>query len=120
MGAFNWIDIEAACPACKAPATLRAQTHIASDYAGDSAGRFHDRTYRIGEQLAWFPPPDKRSTQWSDGADPNHLPLVREACYATCPRCRADVCVVIEFENLVPKSVVTITRDDARPIGYQR
>lgn len=120
MSAYNWIDIEAACPACEARATIRAQTHIASDYAGDAAGRFHDRTYRVGEHMAWFLPPDKRSSRWSDRADPIHLPRVREACYASCQSCEADLCAVIEFQNLVPTIVVTITREEAWPNGYLR
>jgi len=40
MGAFNWILIEARCPSCHRVSSLKAQTHVASDYDGDETGRF--------------------------------------------------------------------------------
>jgi hypothetical protein len=120
MGPFNWIDVTAACPACGSNATLRAQTHIASSYDGDSTGRFHERTYRLGETMAWFERSDVRRASWTDAADPAYLMVVREACYGACSSCGVELCIVLEFENAAPTSVVTITRVTDWPTGYLR
>ena len=120
MGAFNWIDVEATCPACGRAAVLRTQTHIASDYDGDADGRFHDRTYRVGDRMAWFEPPDPRSSRWSECADPGRLPNVHEACYAHCVACRAEICVVLAFDRTRAVSVVAVATEAAWVPGYLR
>ena len=120
MGAYNWITVEAPCPVCGRVTILRAQTHIASSYSGDASGRFHDRTYGLGERVAWFTPPDERSCRWSECADPGHLPLVHEACYSECSDCRADLCVVLAFENASPADVVAVSAECDWPTGYLR
>jgi hypothetical protein len=93
---------------------------MASSYDGDSTGRFHDRTYRLGETMAWFPPSDKRSASWCEAADPGHLPSIREACYSECLSCRAPLCVVLEFENRAIARVVTVAQESEWPNGYLR
>ena len=101
-------------------ATVRAQTHIAASYHGDATGRFHNRTYRIGETMAWFHPSDDRRAAWSEAADPGHLPSVHEACYSECLTCHADLCIVFEFENVGAARVVTAAREADWPSGYLR
>ena len=54
MAAFNYLVLEVNCPACGQLTTLRAQTHMASDYDGDERGRFMNREYRLGERMWWF------------------------------------------------------------------
>ena len=120
MGAFNWIELLAKCPACGAESSLRAQTHIASSFDGDRTGRFHDRTYRLGEAMAWFPDSDSRNSAWADASDPGHRPAVHEACYGECSSCRGDLCVVLEFASLAPTRVVSLTREAEWPADYLR
>jgi len=111
VGAYNWIAVDAQCPACGALARIRCQTHVASDYGGDSTGRFHDREYALGQKMAWWPPGHERFE--SELAN-------EEACYSECGSCGADLCVVIRFRELVPEAVVSITREEDWPGGYSR
>lgn len=120
MGAFNWVDVEATCPACDRATTIRTQTHIASDYDGNEDGTFHGRTYRVGDRLAWFEPPDERHSRWSEAADPGRLPNVHEACYAHCAACRAEICVVLAFDRTRAPSVVAVATEAAWVPGYLR
>jgi hypothetical protein len=120
MSAFNWIEASCRCPACKAGATLRAQTHVASSFDGTEQGRFSGRTYRLGEQMAWWPSESPLHAAWLEGRDPAHRPLAGEACYAECQRCHAELCVVVEFEDLKPVRIIQVSLASEWPVGYLR
>ncbi len=117
MGAYNWVLIEGQCPACGPAAAIRCQIHAASDYAGDATGRFFDRTYRIGERMAWRPD----DVSWSE--DPGLVPCesgFEEPCYSDCLRCGAALCVVLRYRDLVPVAVVHVSRESDWPPGHPR
>jgi len=120
MAAYNWIEVEASCPACQALATIRCQTHIASSFDGDGSGRFCHRTYRLGEAMAWWTPDDNRFSGWSADADPKHRPAVEEACYALCEHCKAELYAVIAFENLVPRKLLATGLERDWPDNYSK
>lgn len=120
MAAYNWITFGCACPACGATAQIRAQTHIAASYAGDSSGRFHNRTYGVGDEVAWWPRGDRRFDSWTESADPGHLPAIHEACYADCRECHAELCAVLEFRDLRVARVALLALEADWPEGYMR
>ena len=121
MSAFNWIVIEATCPSCRRVSSLRAQTHVASDYSGDASGRFHDRQYRLGESMAWWPTSDPRYVGWRANAAPvQGIGSASEACYTDCLSCGAKLYAVIEFESLTPKRVADIGVEQEWPKGYAK
>ena len=120
MSAFNSIEAICLCPACKTEATLSAQTHLASSFTGSEQGRFSGRTYRLGELMAWWPLEDPRYEAWLEGSDPSHKPLVREACYAECSHCHAELCTVIEFHELKAIRFVQVSLASEWPEGYLR
>ena len=121
MGAFNWIIVRETCPQCRNPAELRCQVHIASSHDGDDSGRFHDRTYELGQKMAWWPLTDNRFGQWRvDGRkgeqrDPD---LDEEACYTTCSHCQTELCVVIRFHQATPVDVVLVAKAENWPAEY--
>ncbi len=108
MAAFNWILIDAACPACARSALVRCQTHVASSYDGDASRRFHDREYRLGQRMAWSQPGDPRHDEWRQeyGAADS---LAEEPCYSDCTACGAELLVVIRFRDLVPAETLSIS-----------
>ena len=53
MSTYNWIEFEDSCPSYRKKVTIRCQTHFCSDYDGDASGRFRDRTYKLGDKMAW-------------------------------------------------------------------
>ena len=114
MGTYNWVNLEGACPACGIEARIRVQTHIAS------YGRFHDRSYGLDARMAWWPQGDRRFDGWTERADPGHLPAIREACYSECQSCKAELCVVLEFQDLRPTRVLRISLESDWPDGYFR
>lgn len=120
MGAYNWITFEGTCPACCNEAPIRAQTHVAASYDGDSSGRFHDRTYELDVVMAWWSRDDGRFGRWTENADLRHLPSIREACYSACQDCKADLCTVLEFLDLRATRVVLISLEAAWPESYSR
>ena len=122
MGAFNWILVDGICPNCESPQRFWCQTHIASDCGGDHRGRFHDREYRLGEEMWWWPRTHPCFMDWRDeGARLTGDPAVgEEACYATCPKCGQELCVVVQFRENVPERVVQVTRESDWPKGYAR
>lgn len=109
MAAFNWILIDTACPACARSALVRCQTHVASSYDGDSSGRFHDREYRVGQRMAWWPPGDPRHDDWLQDHGASGSSLAEEPCYADCTACGAELLVVIRFRDLVPAETLSIS-----------
>jgi hypothetical protein len=50
VAAFNYITAKRICPHCEKVTSIVSQTHMASDYDGDSSGRFMNRTYSLGEK----------------------------------------------------------------------
>jgi len=122
MSAYNWIKVEAECPKCGALATLRCQTHVASDYNGDVRGRFHDREYQLGERMSWWDESDPRYSEWRvQGRDGLEDPESdEEACYATCGSCGGALCAVIRFRQVVPERLLFVTPEENWPKGYSK
>ncbi|WP_157603835.1 hypothetical protein [Rhizobacter sp. Root1221] len=120
MSAFNWIEAPCICPACRTSAMLRAQTHVAASFQGNGQGRFSGRTYRLNESLAWWPPTDPRYLSWQEGCDPAHRPLIEEACYAECLSCHAELCAILEFNDLKAVRIIQASVEPEWPAGYQR
>lgn len=121
MAAFNWINVEALCPACGNVVRLRCQTHVASDYGGDTTGRFHDRDYELGQAMAWWPRDDKRFELWRAGrwrSEDRESAFDAEACYATCSICDASLYVVLRFHENVPEQVVAVGKEEDWPDEY--
>jgi predicted RNA-binding Zn-ribbon protein involved in translation (DUF1610 family) len=120
MAAFNWILFDGACPECGSVTPIRCQTHVASDYDGDAGGRFHDRTYRFGERMAWWPESDSRYIRWSE--DCVSLPdgSSSEACYSDCTSCGAELCAVLRFEALVPRELLALRLEADWPSDYPK
>ena len=120
MSAYNWIELTGMCPACQSSQNLRAQTHVASSFSGDERGRFSNRSYRLGEAMAWWLPNDSRYPDWFKSCDPAHMSPVQEACYSECVGCRAELCVVVEFDGPTPIRAVAVTPASQWPEGYSR
>jgi hypothetical protein len=110
MGSYNWIVVTSACPSCKQVRELRCQTHVASSYDGDDTGRFHDREYRLSEEMSWWPPTDARFESWrtNDGPDPSSGEYVEEVCDATCGDCGAELSALISFVARRPVALLRI------------
>ncbi len=120
MSAFNWINVETSCPKCGSTTNLRCQTHVASNYGGDSRGRFHDRDYRLGERMWWWSKDDDRYPDWMVAGRPG-MPKFDsdvEACIAECESCGASLCVVLGFREATPERVLSIAAEDEWPGGY--
>ena len=107
MAAFNYILLEAQCPHCGQQTIQKAQTHIASDFDGDSRGRFVEQEYRLGERMRWFLPEADGFADWMTwGKSPDGR--VREVCASKCERCGAKVYAVIEFIDVTPVDVLEV------------
>ena len=123
MGAFNWIIVEETCPVCRQRSTIRCQTHIASDFDGDTRGLFHDREYHLGDRMLWWPRGDARFQGWRVGGRmENSIPpdSDEEACYSNCTNCGAELCVVVNFLRAIPRRVVLVAREEDWPPGYNK
>lgn len=121
MAAYNWVIVSEPCPACGCTSDIRAQTHVASDYDGDDTGRFHDREYRLGERMHWWPASDSRFPGWRANRSRKGVPsleIEEEACYAECPSCHARLFVILRFIGLRIDQVLGIGREDAWPDDY--
>ena len=114
MSAFNWVEFETICPSCKSKSVIRAQTHTCADFDGDETGRFHDRTYKIGEKMAWWEVSDSRHANWTDsGGNLNlHSGELCECCYSNCLNCGADL--------FAPDSIVKVGFEINWPEGYMK
>jgi len=110
MAAFNYILFEATCPSCGQRATIRAQTHIASDYDGDERGRFMNHEYRVGEAMWWFMPTHPDYETWKTWGGEGSR--VSEECFATCTHCSARSRVTIDFEDTVVLGVSELSLND--------
>lgn len=123
MAAFNWISIDDACPSCGQRGTIRAQTHVASDYGGDERGRFHDREYRLGDEMVWWPAGHPQFTAWKLGnavhppTDPDDD---EEACHAAWRACGAELFVVLEFHDRRPTRVIQVGLERNWPATFLR
>lgn len=114
MGAFNFIRIESQCPACKNESEILCQTHIASDYDGNSeVGRFHDHEYKLGQKMPWFE--DDYESWYSHNDWKVSDSVAREACISSCLSCNAEIYVLIEFQDITPKKVVSIGLEHEMP-----
>ena len=99
MGLYNYLIIEDACPKCLMRSRMTFQIYVASSFAGDDAGSFWERTYTIGDTLAWFPRGDKRFPQWSRGLDMRDRSVV-DFCYGECPSCGVYLRVDVDVDDL--------------------
>src|SRR5690349_19639357 len=120
MGAYNWILVDADCPACSSRTRIRCQTHVASDYGG-IGGRFFDREFTLGQTMPWWPRDHPQWTAWQlPGGDAVTGEEFDEACYSSCTACGAELAVVIHFEHCTPTSVLSVSREEDWPDGYPR
>jgi len=120
VSAFNYVEAKCKCPACKTETTLRAQVHVAASFDGNEQGRFSGKTYRLGEPMAWWLAEDPRHMTWSEGSDPTHKPHIGEACYAECLGCHAELCAIVEFQDLKAARVALVSLASEWPVGYLR
>lgn len=122
MGAYNWIEFTAPCPRCGTAQTIRAQTHMASDYDGDDSARFHEATYRLGQCMRWWSATDPKYRDWRDGnrKDEESVPAneALECCYASCGDCKAELFAVIRFVDRVPTETLAIGTEESWPSEY--
>ena len=120
MSAFNWINVETTCPKCGSATNLRCQPHVASGYAGDSRGRFHDRDYGLGEPMWWWSKDDARYPDWRvEGREGiAEYDYDEEACLAECGSCGASLCVVLAFRAATPERLLTVAPEEEWPEGY--
>jgi hypothetical protein len=122
MSAFNWIEFRGVCQVCRKDTGIRAQTHIAASFNGDSRGRFRGRTYSLGQEMLWWQEGHPERDSWGDGrqlisAEAN---TIRECCYAVCVPNDHKLYAVIEFANLRPVRVLEIGRDEDWPASYSK
>src|SRR5882672_2539214 len=99
MSAFNDLQFEGVCPACGVNCGLAAQFHCASSFDGDDTGLFCHRSYRVGEDIAWWPRQHAEYDSWIDEATVALLydDAVRQCCHTTCVTCLSDLYAVLEF-----------------------
>ena len=117
MAAFNELVTLERCPACGGTCELCFQMHAWASYDGDASGRFALRTYRPGDQLAWWPPSDPRHSRWADGADAALLASgdVGEECYGACACCKAELVGIVVFRDRRPVQITAVTVDVRQP-----
>lgn len=122
MSAFNWIDFKHRCPQCGTDQIIRAQTHVASDYDGDSSGRFHDEIYKLGETMRWWELSHKNYQKWKFGNRiniPNDFKNeTSECCYSKCMNCNSNLYSVIYFVDCAPVKVLDLGIDSYWPDAY--
>ncbi len=120
MSAYNWIEFEGCCPSCQKKAVIRCQIHTCSDYDGDDTGRFHDRIYKLGDVMAWWPVSDPRYNDWLDSNTKKEYEYDAntECCYAECGKCSAELFSVIKFNNCSPAEVLGLGLEKDWPKDY--
>lgn len=122
MGAYNWIIIKEKCPKCNQTRIIKCQTHIASDFGGDDSGRFCEREYKLGEEMAWYPISHKKYLEWKvNGKISSNETLEEidyECCYSQCTNCRVNLYVVIKFQSHTPKKVIDVGFEENWPKDY--
>jgi hypothetical protein len=120
MSAYNWIEIEGRCPSCGKDTEIKCQTHFCSDYDGDNTSRFHDRTYKLGHMMAWWPSTFPRYSEWiqSNSNNKDRYLARSECCYSECLNCGAELFVVIRFNDCSPVEVLSLGLEVNWPEGY--
>jgi hypothetical protein len=120
MGAYNWLRFSDVCPDCGERTAIVAQLKYASSYSGDDKGRYHDRSYKVGDKLAWFDLQDSRYK------DPNHSGVVDqddpgrilECTYADCDSCRAKLFAIVAISEFRVVEVIRIGLEKDEPRGF--
>lgn len=121
MGVFNNIYVERTCPACRRVTRIECQAHVASSAGGNETGRFCLRDYELGQRMAWYAPGDAGFHKWRLEGEPNQPEgQATEACYSSCTACKAELCVVIRFEDITPVEVLECVLEENWPEGYFR
>jgi hypothetical protein len=122
MAAFNWVQFRGRCPVCGPDRDIRCQTHVASDFDGLAGRRFNDRTYHLGERMAWWPPTDPRFPEWRVNGrrdDPSADPTTDfECCYSECGHCRTELYAVVKFVDVTPTEVLDVGREADWPADF--
>ena len=105
MAAINYIVVTENCPSCNISSSFRFQTHIASDYYDcDHNGPFMNRSYCLGEKMAWLPPDDVDFDCWATWGELKANNVVSEECLGVCSKCKSRVQAEIKFKSLTPVS----------------
>lgn len=104
MAAFNYIKAQMSCPNCRRSVKMKFQTHIASDFDGDATGRFMERDYHLGDEMAWFDRSHDDFDCWMTWGAPTQGP-VYEYCHATCDACGSELYGRVQFDDLRPTQV---------------
>jgi hypothetical protein len=124
MGAYNWITINESCPHCGQFATIRCQTHVASDYGGDQLGRFHDNEYQPGDRMRWYEESHKNFQEWRPESEINppepDSENLKECCYANCMNCNRELYAVIEFHFTTPSRVLGVGLEENWPDNFYK
>lgn len=124
MGAFNNIVITGYCPFCEVDKEIECQTHVASSFDGDETGRFCQRSYKLGEPMAWWKNENKMFNSWRNGnyLKGNELPknIDFESCYSTCVSCKGKLYVIVMFIDLIPRVVIDIGIEEHWPIQFSK
>jgi hypothetical protein len=127
MGAFNYIVVQAHCPACNTDTDIECQCHIASSFNGDERGWFCHKEYRLGEKMLWWPEGDARHSLWcsNDVIDGKlveefvtHGDSSLECCYSECTQCKAELFAVIRFRDIAPVELVEVGLEKDWPEGF--
>lgn len=120
MSAYNWIEIKDRCPSCKVKSVIKCQTHFCSDYGGDDTGRFHDRTYKLGDTMAWWSILHPRYSAWreSNSLNKHEYGDSSECCYGECLSCCTELFVVISFDECSPSNILNIGLESEWPNEY--
>lgn len=116
MAAFNYIEFNYMCPNCFSHSKMKAQTHIASDYEGDETGRFMERTYQLGEKMAWYDVYSEEYIDWMTWGKPINNQPVTEYCHTSCMSCQRDLYSLIEFQDITPVKIIEIGLKEKSPI----
>jgi len=118
MTAYNDLVSTDRCPACGQTCELRFQMHAWASYDGDATGRFALRTYRLGDQLAWWSASDARYGRWADEADAalhSEGGTAAERCYGACACCGAELAATVVFQESRPVEIADLTVDRGQP-----
>jgi hypothetical protein len=113
MGAYNNLMLTDRYPRCGMVAELTLQLHAAASFESDDNGRFHDRSYRLGDQLEWWPESDPRFDSWhedpavSDRGDGTF----EEAVFGDCSICNMAVVGATVYRGLRIQAVRSIVAD---------
>jgi hypothetical protein len=122
MSAYNWIEIEEKCTYCLSLTLIRCQTHTASSYEGDLAGRFHDRVYTLGQKMAWWPKSNPEGDSWaitnSVAKESQQAETFDECCYASCTNCNSKLYVIVRFRDVTPVEILDIGKEENWPKSF--